>query len=527
MQSLYSTNVVIIFLSVAWLVLCFVMWRLHRFRCSTPATNGTVLITYASQTGNAQAIANRCAQALDLSESSHVIALNSLTFEHLDSIEKILFVVSTYGNGEAPDNGALFIKKFSKMFAKHNAKQTSADNNNTYHENKVLSHLSYSIIALGDSSYPEFCAFGYQVNQTMLKAGANSLGNVITVDNYEEQITKLADITPDWINIDHEVTLNPEIKSLQYWQLNERVVLNPDCNDEKLLQLNFTSIGPCPHWQAGDLIDIQPQNPVEVVEQWLLENQFNGDTWLTYQGHQQTLTSWLLTRELPKVCLYTQDELVSKLPYLHKRSYSIASITQSGQLELIVRLFESADTKKFGLASGYLSHYCQIGDVVEGQIRNVSAYHNIDHSKSIILIGAGSGLAGLKAQIAERTFFDNHSVVNNKTGPSWLIFGERNDDPQLPLNQQLANLQASSLTKLSCAYSQKNAQETQVDKYVQDIVLREQVTVKQWVADGASIYVCGSLSGMGEGVQQTLIDILGQSSLEKLQQQQRYIRDVY
>ncbi|MBU2870923.1 flavodoxin domain-containing protein [Colwellia sp. E2M01] len=522
MQSLLLIAV----LSVTWLALCVFMWRLHRARrYIAPTENTSILIAYASQTGNAQAIAERCAQALNLSNTTNVISLNALTLEHLASIERILFVVSTYGDGEAPDNGSLFNKMLFKQQKKQEAKLD--------HTSKVLANLEYSVIALGDSTYPEFCAFGYQVNQAMLTAGAQALGDVIAVDNYEEQTTKLANITPDWIEIDQELTINPKVKSLQYWQLSQRKLLNPDCNDEKLLQLSFKSIGPCPQWQAGDLIDIQPQHPVAIVDAWLQANNFDGDTWLTYQGHQQKLKTWLLVRELPESCTYSSDELLSNLPYLHKRSYSVASISPSGQLELIVRLLEKDEAPTFGLASGYLSHYCQVGDIVEGQIRDVSSHHNIDHNKPIILIGAGSGLAGLKAQIAARNFIFNDKRINNKLLPeqqkaaTWLIFGERHNDPQLPLNQQLNCLTKDHSITLSCAYSQSKLKENQTTKYVQDILLAEQSQVKQWIADGASIYVCGSLSGMGEGVQQALIDILGQSTLDELQQQQRYIRDVY
>jgi len=485
MQSLY----LIIVLSVTWLSLCFAMWRLHRARLYRKIEpNTSILITYASQTGNAQAIAKRCATALNLSETSSVIAINALTLEHLSNIEKILFVVSTYGDGEAPDNGSLFTKLAKAL------------------SNNPLNHLEYSVIALGDKAYPEFCAFGYQINHIMLSAGS-------------------------WIKIDHELTLNPAIKSLQYWQLTQRILLNPDCNDAKLFQLSFKSIGPFPSWQAGDLIDIQPHQSAEIVERWLLKNKFNGNTWLTHQGHQQPLRSWLLTRELPENCLYSLDELLIKLPYLHKRSYSIASVSQEGELQLIVRLVEKDEpANTFGLASGFLSHDCEIGHIIEGQIRDVSSHHNIDQSQPIILIGAGSGLAGLKAQLAARTF-----SKHKKTGDSWLIFGERNSNPILPINQQLFTLQETQLTKLNCAYSQINSQDAhqgdlthrKYPKYVQEILLNEQYALKEWVEEGAVIYVCGCLSGMGEGVHQALIEILGQSMLETLQLQQRYIRDVY
>ncbi len=48
-----------------------------------------------------------------------------------------------------------------------------------------------------------------------------------------------------------------------------------------------------------------------------------------------------------------------------------------------------------------------------------------------------------------------------------------------------------------------------------------------WVGQGAAIYVCGSLEGMGQEVQQILLGLLGQTRLEQLSEQGRYRRDLY
>ncbi|GHB65513.1 hypothetical protein GCM10008107_13170 [Psychrosphaera saromensis] len=533
MQSLYLIGVLITVLSVAWLALCVGMWRLHRSRTQPKlVANTKTLIVYASQTGNAQSIAQYFADALSVLEKVSAIPLNALTFEHLLPLEKVLFVISTYGDGEAPDNGSLFTKLLTTI-------STSTSDRNA--DINQLNHLAYSVVALGDSTYPEFCAFGYQVDQAMKDAGAKQLSKVITVDNYDELITNLADITPDWLEVSQQsliqqpslikTTGTQVVKSKQYWQLIQRELLNPDCNDEPLLQITFKSIGPSPTWQAGDLIEIQPKQPSEVVDKWLAENNINGDIWLTHQGHQQSLKAWLLERELPETHKHSANELLQALPYLHKRSYSIASIPEDGQLQLIVRLFEKhngdvqrqAEKQEFGLASGFLSHYCQVGDVIDGHIKSVNSHHNIDHSKPIILIGAGSGLAGLKAQISARFYLANQQ--DKSIGQSWLIFGERNNKAELPINKQLAEFEKEpvKVNKLSCAFSQ----DSQYPKYVQNVLFNEQDKLHQWIDDGAYIYVCGSLVGMGEGVQDALVTILGQEKIEELQQQQRYIRDVY
>ena len=51
--------------------------------------------------------------------------------------------------------------------------------------------------------------------------------------------------------------------------------------------------------------------------------------------------------------------------------------------------------------------------------------------------------------------------------------------------------------------------------------------VRDWVGQGASLYVCGSLEGMGAGVEQALLSILGPDLLQSLREDGRYRRDVY
>lgn len=501
MGSLYISVLAIL----AWLILCVFMWRLHRAKQQITITkDASTLIVYASQTGNALTIANRCAQALQLSEMSDVLPLNNLTFEHLSQMEKVLFVVSTYGDGEAPDNGNLFNQRLEQALK----------------DEITLKQVNYSVIALGDSSYPDFCAFGHQVNNGLKALKAQPLSELITLDNYDEETTVFSDIVPPWLDINNTEINKTQSSSSYSWQLVEREILNPNCGDELLVKISLKCLGATPIWQAGDLIDIQPRNSVEVVENWLLKHVFDGSLWLTHQGHQQPLAAWLFERELPEKCHIPVSDLLEHLPYLAKRSYSIASITENKQLELIIRLLKK-DDKSFGLASSFLSHHSKIGDLIEGKIRSVKANHIINNTQPIILIGSGSGLAGLKAQIASRTYAQQ--TLNEKIGAMWLIYGERRNDPQLPINQHLFTLKDTQLDKLSCTYSQGN----NYPKYVQDILVSDQYIIKKWLDEGAIIYVCGCLSGMGESVHQTLIDTLGQNTLDTLQQEQRYIRDVY
>ncbi|MNY83155.1 Sulfite reductase [NADPH] flavoprotein alpha-component [compost metagenome] len=62
---------------------------------------------------------------------------------------------------------------------------------------------------------------------------------------------------------------------------------------------------------------------------------------------------------------------------------------------------------------------------------------------------------------------------------------------------------------------------------MQDALRAQGDTVRQWVADSAAIYVCGSLQGMAGGVHDALAGILGADALRRLADDGRYRRDVY
>ena len=51
--------------------------------------------------------------------------------------------------------------------------------------------------------------------------------------------------------------------------------------------------------------------------------------------------------------------------------------------------------------------------------------------------------------------------------------------------------------------------------------------VGRWIADGAAVYVCGSLEGMAPAVDAALASIIGRETLDRMAAEGRYRRDVY
>jgi sulfite reductase (NADPH) flavoprotein alpha-component len=107
---------------------------------------------------------------------------------------------------------------------------------------------------------------------------------------------------------------------------------------------------------------------------------------------------------------------------------------------------------------------------------------------------------------------------------NWLLFGERQAAHDFHYRDEIAAWQAAGrLPGLDLAWSRDGGPQ----RYVQDLLPARADQLRAWMADGAAIYVCGSLEGMAAGVDHALETLLGRSALDQLAEQGRYRRDVY
>jgi sulfite reductase (NADPH) flavoprotein alpha-component len=107
---------------------------------------------------------------------------------------------------------------------------------------------------------------------------------------------------------------------------------------------------------------------------------------------------------------------------------------------------------------------------------------------------------------------------------NWLIFGERQARHDAFHDVTLRDWQAQGgIARLDRVYSRDQPERI----YVQDRIRESAQEIAQWVADGASIYVCGSLAGMAPAVDAALADAVGAQTLLDLSAQGRYRRDIY
>jgi sulfite reductase (NADPH) flavoprotein alpha-component len=173
-----------------------------------------------------------------------------------------------------------------------------------------------------------------------------------------------------------------------------------------------------------------------------------------------------------------------------------------------------------------LCHQANKKDVIKASVRSNPSFHCSASTDKLILVGNGSGLAGLRAHLKARELSDQHD--------NWLIFGERSPLFDRHWDKQLTDwCDSGHLTYLNRSYSRADSSELvsvagdASRGYVQDVVADHNERLKRWINAGATILVCGSRDGMAQDLDHQLAAIIGSDQVEALTAAGRYRRDVY
>lgn len=473
----------------------------------TVASGDTVLIAFASQSGFAAQLAWQTSASLqNAGVATAVHELREIEPATLGRYKRVLFLVSTFGEGEPPDTARGFARQLS--------------------QNINLSDLQFGLLALGDRQYPTFCGFGRQLEQWLFAQGATVLFDTIDVDRDD------ADALRDWRQRLGELcgtSAEPawdNNRPWQRWRLAARSHLNPDSLGGPVFHIELEPAdGSSAHWRSGDLVELLAHHSSARVAQFLASLRLNGSTRVRHKNGESSLAELLSLSLLPDPKTVprnaTAQSIADSLHALAPRQYSIASIPADGRVHLLVRQAhhpapKNGDDGELGLASGWLTTHASVGDCIPLRLREHRGFHLDDTDAPLILIGNGTGLAGLRSHLKARLARNQHR--------NWLIFGERNARLDFYHRHEIMRWRENGqLERLDLAFSRDQEQRV----YVQDRLLGALESVRQWVNDGASIYVCGSLEGMAPGVDRALVEILGAEALEQLAANGRYRRDVY
>ncbi len=131
----------------------------------------SLTILFGSQTGNAAGLAEKTAKmATNYGLEANVVDMDGYDKSNLANIKRLLVITSTWGEGEMPDNAEALWQSV----------QSDAP---------ALATMYYSICAIGDTSYDEFCKAGLDWDGKLSSLGATSVQEIKLCD---------VDFEPPW-----------------------------------------------------------------------------------------------------------------------------------------------------------------------------------------------------------------------------------------------------------------------------------------------------------------------------------------
>lgn len=545
----------------------------------SPPQGRTLSIFYGTETGNGRDLAKAlAASATDRGLPAKVSDLADYKVRRLKDEQDVLFVMSTYGEGDPPQPSIAFFEFLESPRA------------------PTLKGLRYSVLALGDSTYEFYCEAGKRIDRRMEELGATRLHPRIDCDiDYEETAAawsaKLVDLLADeqsafMRRLPAPATASPTPLGIVHDKRhpfaatvleNIRLVGPNSTKETRHVELDLS--GSSLSYQPGDSLGVIASNNSRVVDEILEASALSEDTEVKIKTASISLASALTNRfeitiasprfveQWAKLSGADQlrklvgdeagsdrlrfleqhhvidiirrfpatgvrpEELLAGLRPLQPRLYSIASskavVGEEAHLTVAPVRYQLRDTQRGGVASTQIADRLQMGDTVPVFVQENPHFRLPADDVPIIMIGPGTGVAPFRAFLQERE-------ARAAAGRSWLFFGERNLRSdflyQLEWQQWLKD---GVLTRLDVAFSRDGADKV----YVQNRMMECAHELYSWFEEGAHIYVCGDEKNMSRDVHRALVDVIERESghsrersedyVRQLSAEQRYQRDVY
>jgi sulfite reductase (NADPH) flavoprotein alpha-component len=540
-----------------------------------PATEpgNTLTILYGSQTGNGRGVAEQLGRSA--SNRGFAVNLVSLADYKAANIKResfVTFVISTHGEGDPPDDAELFHEfLFSEKAPR-------------------LKDLKFSVLALGDSSYVNFCQTGREFDSRLEALGAQRVLPLVECDlDFDDAASRWSENVlralpkqleartgvPRLHAVKAPATDNKHRPFEAEVLTNQKITGAKSSKDVRHIELSLEGSGL--HYEPGDSLAVMADNPPQLIEQLLATLRFSGNEQVTIKDttipiaealraeleittpslgflkayaelansdelqqlrrSERQLAEVVATRQIIDIvrdypATPTPAEFAASLRKLMPRSYSIASspLANPDEAHLTVAAvkYQAFGTQHWGAASTMLADRIIEGDKVSVFIESNPRFRlPADGRTPIIMIGPGTGVAPFRAFVEQRAEL-------GATGKNWLFFGDRtfHSDFLYQLEWQRF-LRRGILHRMDVAFSRDRADKI----YVQHRILENAADIWRWLQQGAAVYVCGDAKQMASNVHDALIDVLvaeaaydsesAENYLKDLRRADRYQRDVY
>ena len=530
-------------------------------------------ILFGTQTGNSESVAEDLSNfALSNGFKTQINALDDIEMNNLSKMKNVAIITSTYGEGEMPDNAQLFWNALSSNTAPQ------------------LNNMNYSVLALGDTGYEEFCHAGKLLDTRLEQLGAKRIIKRIDCDvDFEDLAEKwINSIVPkfnpdkklDVVNKDKTESIvkswsrkNPYEAIISY----NKLLSGPNSNKEIMhYEIDLGDSGL--KYEVGDSLSIIPRNKQLLVDQ-IIERLHTSKDFIP-SGHEIDIENLLKfkfeiltpTKRLieyvekiaedselslilekkdskalddfkwgmdvldfmnlnPKVDIIVEKFLDLLKPLQH-RTYSISSSINKydNKVHLTISSVRWKNKKRNynGVCSTYLADDFNEKEKIKIFFTpNKSFRLPEDKDKDIIMIGPGTGIAPFRAFLQERE-------VTKSSGKNWLFFGDQTRDNDFIYEDELKDmLNKNILTKLDLAFSRDQKEKL----YVQHKIYENKKEFFSWIENDSIIYICGDATKMAKDVEDIILKIISEENncslndsieyLNKLKKEKRYLRDVY
>ncbi len=497
---------------------------------------GPLLFLYGSQTGTAENLASKFAKdARARGFEARAVGMESFATIDFARESRVAVITSTYGEGEMPDNAQPFWEFLRKDPAPR------------------LDHLSFSVLALGDTNYAQFCQAGKAFDALFEALGAKRLHPRADCDvDYDapakdwfdgllntlaptgeapKDILSPGDVAPSGESFSKS---NPFPATLKTNRL-----LNAPGSAKEVRHFEIDLAGSGLEYDVGDALGILPANCPDFVSEILAAAGLNGEEAVAVGDGEMPLRSSLtghfdlrsFHETLPNAGV-TAAELASGLRKLQPRLYSISSSPKAhpGEVHLTVGIvrYELDGQARKGVCSTFLADRATGDAKVPVFVHRSPGFRlPADGLTPVIMVGPGTGIAPFRAFLEERR------AVGAK-GKNWLFFGDQRAATDFLYREELEAFQSDGLlTRLDTAFSRDQAEKS----YVQHRMMENAADLWAWLQDGATFYVCGDASRMARDVDAALHQVAetagvlspeaAQELVKQMKAEKRYLRDVY
>lgn len=542
---------------------------------SAPASAGKLTVLYGTESGNCEVLADRAVKAAK-KRGFQAAMKNMSEFSPADlaKTSNLLVIVSTWGDGEAPETAVSFHKQFM-----------TAD--------LSLAGVKFSVCGLGDTSYEKFCQIGKEFDARLEVLGGTRVAarqdcDVDYEDSYvawlESSLTALAPAS-----VAHVAVAAPTaVAGVEYGKKNpfpaetiDTLILNGEGSSKETLHLEFSLAGSGLSYEPGDALAVVPVNAPDVVKAIIQAAKLTGNEEVEVKNvgpklladalredYDITAISRAVLTKLAEAAdsailrgLLAEDAKDRFKEYVHGREivdaledfapkglsaaaltgifrklpprlYSIASspLAHTDEVHLTVAAvrYETHGRVRKGVCSTYLADLVKSGDSVQVFVQpNKNFRLPADGGTPVIMVGPGTGVAPFRA-------FVEHRAAVGASGKNWLFFGDQHYTYDFLYQLEWQDfLKDGVLTRLDVAFSRDQPEKI----YVQDRMIARAKELYEWLEEGAHFYVCGDANRMAHDVHEALISIVenqagisreaAEAYVEDLKKTKRYQRDVY